>query len=237
MRIASIGEVLFAAMLIALGIMGLAGADFAPIWQPSPKAPPAREVLVYGSACISLACGSGLLWQRTAAWAARVLLAYLLLWLILFRIPLIMAAPLSQDPWSGAGETAVVVAAAWAACGGRGMRIGRVFYGLALIPFGTGHFVFAKETASLVPAWLPLHMVWAYATGSAYIAAGLAILSGICARLAAVLSAWQIGSFTLLVWVPIVAKGHADAFVWSETVISFTLTACAWAVADSYRAT
>jgi len=244
-----VGRAIFAVVFVGLGILGLVEDNFAPIWQPVPKGVPVRELLVYLCAAVCIACGMGLLFRRAATLASRALLDYLLVWMLLFRVPDVVRAPLTQDPWSGLGETAVYVAAAWVlyarfandwdvryfdwASGERGLRIARVLYGLAMIPFGIAHFTYINETASFVPAWLPFHLAWAYATGCAYLLAGVAILVQRFARWAAILSAWQMGLFTLIIWVPVVVAGPS-AFAWSEFVISVALTAAGWVVAESY---
>jgi len=238
--------------MIGVGFLGLITRDFAPIWQPVPKGLPARAVLIWLCALVSLATGLGLLLKRTAAPAARLLLAWLLLWLLLFKVPVIFRSPAVEVVYESWGETAVLVAGAWVlyawfaadwdrrhlsfATGDSGVRIARVLYGLSLIAFGLSHIAYPKETASLVPVWLPAHMAWVYFTGCAYLAAGVSVLTGVFARLAAALSTFQMGVFTLLVWVPALAAGP-NASQWSEFVISWALMAGGWVVADSYRAT
>jgi uncharacterized membrane protein len=249
MRIASAGHAVFAVTMIALGILGLMKLGFGPIWLPIPKR---IHGLAYLCDFISLASGIGLLLQRTAAIAARALLAYLLLWLLLLRVPGIFVSP-TVDFWWAACEIAVMTAGAWVlyvwfaaewdrrhvgfVTGKNGLPFARVLYGLALIPFGLAHFLYLKHTADLVPDWLPWHGFWAYFTGCALIGAGAAVLIGVYARLAAALSAFEIGMFLLLVWVPVVAAGSKDPFQWSETLVSWALMAGAWVVADSYRGT
>jgi len=239
----------FAVTLIGLGILGLIKGDFTAIWQPVPKVVPARDGLAYLCAFVFLASGIGLLWQRTAALATRVLLAYLLLWLLLLRVPS-MVLSFNVETWWAACKTAVMLAGAWVlyirfaadwdkqrlrfATSDTGLRIARALYGLALIPFGIAHFLYLDATAVLVPGWLPAPVAWAYFTGGAYIAAGVAILINVYARTAAALSALETALITLLVWVPVVLRGP-NAFQWTETVVSVALTAGSWVVAESYR--
>ena len=251
LRIASQGHAVFAITMVTIGIMGLRKGDFTPVWGPMPKVVPARETLVYLCALISLGSGLGLVWRRTAATAARVLLAWFLFWLLVFKVPEAFPAPTEIGSWYGCAETAVMAAGAWVlyawfagewdrrrlsfAAGEKGIRIARVLYGLALIFFGAGHFAYVKQTVVLVPVWLPGHAFWAFFTGGTFIAAGVAVLIGVCARLAAELSALQMGMFILLVWLPIVLVGHISDFQWGEFIVTCALTAGGWVVADSYR--
>ena len=89
MRVASVSHVVFAAIMIAIGIVGLVKGNFTPVWDPMPHN---SHALAYLCSYISLATGIGLLWQRAAATAARVLFASLLLWLLLLRVPNIILA-------------------------------------------------------------------------------------------------------------------------------------------------
>lgn len=251
MRVVSVGHGVFAVVLAAIGVLGFIKPEYAAIWDGLPKAIPDREVFRLVSASVALACGLGLLWPRSATIAARVLLAYLLLWMLIFKGRFILLAPTQEGSYQSAGENAVVVAGAWVlyawlagewdrshlgfAAGEKGVRIARVFYGLGLLAFGFSHFAYLELTAPLIPDWIPGHVFWAYFTGSAYIAAGIAILVGVWARLAALLSALQMAGFLLLVWLPIMLAGKMQPFNWGEVVVNCALVAGAWVVVDSYR--
>ena len=252
LRIESAGQVAFAAAMIGLGVIGLVTRDFTQIWQPVPKWVPARSVLAFVCALISLGCGLGLLWRRSAPLASRVLLGALLIWLLVLRLPnLLFQKPLVLVAWT-CGATAVMVAGAWVLAswfddereqsrfgftGANGLRIARTLYGLSMIPFGLAHFMYLDATTVLIPSWLPGHVAWAYFTGGAFIAAGVAVIVGVLAPLGAALSALQMALFSLIVWVPRAIAGNLNQFQRGEVISTFVLTAGAWMVADSYRGT
>jgi len=252
MRIASLGHAVFAVTLFCFGIIGFVKHSFTVMWEAVPQGLPGRAALAYVCAFVTVVAGAGLLRKRTAAAAARLLLGLLLLWMMAFRLPPLFRS-LAVDFYWAACKTAVLLAAAWVlytwfatewdrehlgfAAGKAGLFIARALYGAAMIPFGIAHLQFVQFTASLVPSWLPGHVAWTYFTGIAFMVAGVAILAGVWARLAVALSALQMGLFLLLVWVPVVASGKANAFQWNETIVSWLLMAAGCVVADSYRDT
>lgn len=251
MRDRGVGRAVFAVTLIAVGIAGLWFGDFVGVWGGVPKAIPAHAGIAVACALGSMAAGAGLLWPRTALATTRALLLWLVVWALLCKGRFVLTQPLVEGTWQSLGENAVLVAAAWVlyatlaseadrrrvgfAVGERGVHIARVIYALAMVGFGLSHFAYLDLTAPLVPGWLPWHVGWAYFTGAAYLAAAVAILIGVAARLAAVLSTLQMGGFTLLIWVPMALSGPMVPFRRGELILSWTLTAAGWVVADSYR--
>ena len=249
MRSRSLGHRVFAITMTGLGILGLLHPDFVPVWNPVPHVF-AGGLLTFLASLISLAAGIGLVIQRMAGAAARLLLATFLLWLLLFRLPNFRLVPAFAACWSVFPLT-VLLAAAWVlyvwfanewdrrrlsfVIGSNGLRIARALYCLSLGFFGTAHFIDVKDTLSLIPNWLPGHLFWAYFTGCTFIAAGTVALFGLYARLVVTLSVLQITLFLILVWIPIVAAGSKDPFQWSETIFNVALSAGGWVVADSYR--
>ncbi|HZH41870.1 MAG TPA: hypothetical protein VFD85_12710 [Gemmatimonadales bacterium] len=250
MRIASWGHAVFSATLIALGVLGLARGRFTPIWEPVPAFAPAHTALAYLCALVFLIPGIALFWRRTAPAASRVLLGVLVAWLVLADAP-DLALHVGMDFTWAVAKTAVMVAAAWVlyvwfagerdasrlrfATGESGLRIARTLCGLGSIVFGVAHFTFLARTVGMVPGWLPWHLGWAYFFGCTFIAAGVGMIVGVYARLAAVLLVAQVALFTALVWVPVVVSGHPTASDWAEFIESWVLLAAAWVVADSYR--
>ena len=215
--------------MIGFGIITIVSGDFIAPWEAVPAWVPARAVLAYACGALMVGTGLGLLFKRTQGPAARILLGYLVLWLLLLKTPTLVLAPQDEVNWLGWGEIAVMVAGAMAVDarinGGPGRRIARYLFGIALPPIGLSHFFYLKATSGMVPGWLPYRPGWAALSGAGHIAAGVAVLLGVYAQLAAILEASMITIFTLLVWVPGIPH------TWAAVLISLAIGNGAWAVA------
>jgi uncharacterized membrane protein len=238
----------FAAGMIGLGILALIYGDFALVWQPVAPWIPGRTALAYGSGVIMLCGGVGLLFTATAAWSACILFPYLIVWLLL-KVPALVVVPKIEAVWLGFGELAVLMTGGWVLfatfteprdgsplaylTGEKGIRIARCVFAIAVLPIGLSHFVYVKQTAELVPAWLPYRFGWAYLTGAGHIACGLGVLLSIFPRVAAMAEAAMIGLFTLLVWGPAILAAPGARLPWTAFFISWAIASAAWLVAQN----
>ena len=243
---------LYAIGLLGLGVLAIVYHDFALVWQPVPPSLPARTALAYGSGALMLGCGIGLLFRATAAWAARILFPYLILWLCL-KVPALFAEPGTEGVWLGFGEIVMLLSGGWILwivsdpaaqkpglsliAGRGGLERAFVAFALAVLPVGLSHLVYISATVGFVPSWLPARTFWACLTGAGQIACGLGILFRVLPGVAAWCEAGMITVFTLLVWLPMIVAKPADRLAWTGFFISWIIGSAAWLVAQQLCAT
>ncbi len=80
--------------------------------------------------------------------------------------------------------------------------IGSVLLGLAFIGTGLQHFIYLQFVATLVPAYMPVPILWAALTGAGMILAGISFLLRRKTTLAALLLSLMILGFILLIHIP-----------------------------------
>jgi uncharacterized membrane protein YphA (DoxX/SURF4 family) len=232
--------------VVAMALVCLAFGGFDP-GQPVPKGFPFRTALAYAADVFMLVAGAAVVWRRTVVWGAAALAAYYaLVVVVLLNGRVVLAHYAEYGSYSSAAEQLAIAAgglivyAAYAnidaALAARLTRIGQIVFGVCAVLFGGAHFFYVQMTAPLVPRWLPPSQVfWAYATGVGHIAAGVAIMTRVQARLAAVLLTAMYVSFTLLVHLPLVVGDPSSHGIWAENAENLALIGVAWVVADSLR--
>ena len=230
--------------VMALGLVCLAFGDFHP-GQPMPKDFPDRTALAYAAAVFMLGAGAAIEWRRTLPWGAAAITAYYgLVVVILMNGHVLLAHYTEFLPYESIAIQLAITAGGLivyathakidAALAARLTRAGQLTFGVCALIFGAAHFVYMNFTAPLVPKWLPpTQEFWAYATGVAHIAAGVAILTGVQARLAAILLTIMFASFTVLVHVPMLLADPSSHWIWNENAVNIALIGAAWVVADS----
>jgi uncharacterized membrane protein len=227
---------------IATGLVGLAWGDFALQWEPVAASFPGRTAFAYIFSALLVVAGAAMNWRRSSG----VLGAAALVGLYAVVVVLMHGAQIAQHPgvfatWSGAAEQIALLAGGLASyaylAGAHGgarsaltSRLAVIAMGVCLLIFGLAHFLYLDFTASMVPAWLPGgQKFWAALTGAAHLAAGAALLTGIQARLAAILLTIMFATFSVLVHLPLLMADHSH-LNWVMNAINLALTGAAWAM-------
>jgi uncharacterized membrane protein YphA (DoxX/SURF4 family) len=240
--LSNLGIHVYGIAAIALGLVGLFWRDFASVWQPVPDTIHHRALLACIAALLFLLAGIAVQWSRTARYGFPVL-AVLYSMAALLWLPRVIGFPRMIGTWLGFAEESTLVLAAitgyaslaprnstWS----RSTRIARFVFGLCLVVFALAHFLALPDTAAFVPKWIPpSQRFWAIFTGVAHLLAGLAILSGIQARLAAYLFATMILSFGILIWLPTLFAHPEIHLNWAANCVNLAIASAAWIVADS----
>jgi len=133
------------------------------------------------------------------------------------------------------GLVAMFLHADWQKARGleRLILFGPLFYAAPLAAFGTEHFTLTKIIGSLIPAWIPWHLLWVYLVGTCFIAAALSLVTRIQARLSASLLALTFFLFVVLMDAPGWAHNPKDRIALALTLRELSFSGGALALAAS----
>lgn len=238
----SLGGVLLLGLgALGLGLVGLAVGDFGLQWQPVPTGLPAREPVAYATSALLVATAIAVLWTRSRKLGVALLALTYLAWVVLLHLPRVVVRPTNVATWLGFCEILFVACGAlllatssmrpdrWTSFN----RATQAVMGSCALLFGLSHFVYPDVTASLVPAWLPWPAFWALFTGAAHVAAGLALISGLLARPAALAFAAMALSFVLLVHLPRVVANPTAHAEWVMLFVAISIAGAGVAAAQA----
>jgi len=246
---ARLGRLIFAVAWVALGIESLVYGTPVMRLEAWGKDWPGAMAVGYASGVIVLLAGIGLMWAERAKLSASILAVVTLLWTVGLHLTRLVPTITQGIHWSGFAECFSVFAAAWVLASimpprlitnawdriiDNGIPIGRICFGLSLLIFGAMHFVYHDFTASFIPDWFPDRSLLATLTGLAHMAAGLAILSGVLARLGATLAGIMYLSWVLVLHLPRVVAAPHDPFEWNGVFVASMLSGAAFIVAATF---
>jgi len=243
MKTAFYGRIVFGAAAVWFGVIALMWHD-ADTWQNLVHIWSLPFGAIIGE-CLMVAQivgGIGIQYPRTVR-LASVVLCVVYLGFALACVPDIIAAQNIYDRFGGsfflffsllcgalALYTSTEASAAMAKVLGRLARLG---LGVCAISFTLGQALLVRDTASLVPKWIPPNqMFWAILTTVAFALAAIAILVNRQARPAMRLMTLMLALFGVAVWVPRVIAHPEAHFNWSECALTFLVTGAVWVVAD-----
>lgn len=249
-KIAATGRAFFAVCIMALGVENVVCAHVREDVLPVLPWLPPRPGLAYVTGLILIATGLAIAVGFQARAASIVLACYLLVCDVLLQLPWAAASPFDLSLRTTLFEVLSLCGAAMMlAATLRDLRTfpvglsaldkiletGRQLFAFSSVIFGISHFLIARYIATLIPAWIPGRLFWAYFTGGAFLAVGVSIAVGRLARTAAFLLGSMFLLWFLLLHMPrVLSLEHVgNPNEWSSAFIALGMCGASWIIAGA----
>lgn len=234
-RPGDVGAVLFAGAMVGLGLQHIWIQDFLR-FEPVAEWVPLRPVLavLYG---LTLAAAGASALARPSGRGPMALAAILAGMTLLVEWPALVTHFGTGTRWTTMFKALALCGAATALAGRRATppsaslkRWGVLMFGASLPVYGALHFIYGGLTATIVPAWIPGRLAWAYVIGVAFVLSGVAIVTGVMRRQAAFLLGVMFAAWVLILHGPrAVATPHVSV-EWTNVLVAVAMAGGAWIV-------
>ena len=232
-RLTKLGRAFFATALAAFGLQYLIHALVAGVPPLGPPWSPAHLFWGYLSAIVLLAAAAGIATGTLARCSAIALAILLFVRVLVAYVPRLVANIHDPGPWTSGSELLALCGAALVLAGLP--KVGRILFAVPLLAFGVQHFLYARFIATLVPAWIPGRLFWAYFVGVAFVAAALSIAAQKAARLSAILLGLMFFLWVLILHLPRVAAAPHNGNEWTSLFVALAMSGGSLLVAGSAK--
>jgi len=242
-RLSTVGRIFYGIAIAGMGIVTIYYHDF-PYMVIPPKHSwiPGLVILAYISGALLILAGASIIFGKKTRPVSLVLGTVLLLIFCFYFIPYeLLVSPnyMHFGDWENAAKElalasgALVIAScfpgknetAFTRFLAKLIPFGTILFSITIISFSVDHFLYAKEAADYVPAWVPWHIFWIYFSGAALLGSGVAIILKITPGVAAALVATMIFSWFIILHIPRVVVSPV-AYLGSEVTSALIALAC-----------
>lgn len=243
-----LGRYLFAISIAFFGLQYLTYGRFLGGLPPVPPWAPGGAPAAYLTGILLLAVAIGIATTQYVRLSAFVLGAFFMLCVLILHTPHLHDIIYDGTDRTRAleplalGGAALILACAFRsgassapAKGTAFAMFGRVTFAICLVVFGWQHFRYAQFLVTLVPSWIPWHAFWIYFTGTAFIAVGLAMLSGILERLGLNLLGLMFALWFIVLHLPRCFRNVRHPDEWTSAFVALAMCGACWFIATSPR--
>jgi uncharacterized membrane protein len=242
-RLITAGSTILGLSLIGFGVVQLVTQNFLTSLLPFTTLP-AKLLWVNVTAIMFLLCGVFLMLRKSAARAATVTALLFTLFFLYPHLPRLLSNIYDPRVWTVAFETLAIASGAWIISAAAisdaektkkwmapaqvAGKLSRFVFAICLLVFGIQHFMYTKFIVSLMPAWLPAKIVWAYLVEFGFILAALSLFLNKLVNQSMFLLGSMFLSWVILLHGPRALSKPTDANEWTSLCLALAISGIAF---------
>jgi hypothetical protein len=234
------GRYFFAIAIIAFGTIQYITGDFMSGFLHVKETFPSRVFFLYFISTLFVFSGLAMLFDKTILGGARIVF---FLFVVLFFYPhlfTLISDIKNGGEWTVLGETLAMISGSLILIGlfinnspqqdpvlrflKNKISTGRCLFAASLIIFAVLHFIYADYIATLISAWIPWKLFWAYFVGVAFLLSALSILLCIKTPLACSLLGFMFLFWVFFLHLPRVAGSPHKESEWTSLFVAFAFS-------------
>lgn len=238
------GKLLFVIAVTGLGIVQLASGQMIPNFT-LPGWMPLKAEIAYLTGLLLVVAGIFIIIKKYSLLGAGLAAGVFAVFLVFLLIPKLIMNLHDSGGYTFTSETFMLLSGALLLCGnvltengktplGAWIAMtGKYIFSLTLFDFGMEHWLSEPYVVSIIPAWIPWKVFWAYFVMCAFFAASVSLFFNIKAKLSMQLVCLMFFLFIALMHIPDLTRAPGNAVLWSfffvpVGVCGIAMLTCGW---------